>query len=192
MLSEALSECGWIKCCISINDMGFDFPGDDTVSEDSQKLFHDAYVEYLDELFEDCFLKTAFVQEEEHMLYAREYFAEGDIGIIWNPQLSEYLRYREKNEDIVKHVCPDEDSFIMKLDQEVWEPYYFYIVQERNRCGDWDYCVIILGFDGYNSAELYCINPNWINRDVKLKFMLDSAQKKLVHYQRQEKIDQAA
>lgn len=192
LLSDALSECGWFECWIYINDMEFDFPGFDTVSEDSRKLFHEAYMEYLDKLLEDSFLKTAFIQEEDQMISAKECLEEGDLGIIWNPQLSEYLRYREKNEDIVKLVCPDEDSHIMELEREVWEPYYYFYAGERNRCGDSDYYVVILGFDGYNSADFYCINPNWINKAAKLKFMLDLAQKKLAHYQRQEKIEQAA
>lgn len=181
VISQAMHEGGWHMEWLMPNDdrlrMALEEDGD------SKETFHEAYKDFLDEIYYDCFVKSCFLQEEEEIKKTFEYLEEGEVGIIWNSSLERYKKYRKENKEVVAAICPEEDYYIAILQEEVWKPFVAYIIQKKSECEDGTYIMTILGCDGYNFCSSTDIDPNWILKVIKLGWMLRLAWEKIDCYE---------
>lgn len=179
IMERAMDETGWIQIGINIEEFK------DFISEDiesiccDEKRFLDIFRGFLEEHFNHGFLMDAFLENVNEMREIIGYMEEGDLLIIWNPQLNDYMRFKEKYPEIVAAACKKEDEWIMRLEQDIWEPYQAFYLCRKSTCDKTDYCVVSLGCDGYNYVSFEAINPNWICRAVKLHRMLLFANEKI-------------
>lgn len=197
IMEEAIYASGWHAAWISTEMDGLRESMEGKNEEEMiKKDFHDAYIGCLDLMFQDGFVKSCFMMEEESVLEAAQCLESGEIGIMWNEKLDRYMRRRSAERDVVDVVCPDEDRYIARLSREVWEPYMTNFMQDeveytgREYAGR-KYCRIVLGSDGYNFCWYDSINPNWIFRAMKLNHMLDLALEKLEGYKKRKEEEAA-
>lgn len=151
---------------------------------EQERGFHDAYKRLMDDIFDDGFVKSCFMKEEESVMETAMYLEDGQFGIMWSEQLERYMHYRASEWDMVAAVCLEEDRCIDRLSKEVWEPYKVTYIQdmvehEDGKYAGRKYCRIALGSDGYNCCWYDSVNPNWIFRAIKLSRMLDLAMEKI-------------
>lgn len=191
LLAGAMNNTGWCMGALNTEEVK-DYLDDMEESMKDEDLFTTEYQACLDDIYNDCFLKDVLLKESKIMKDAVEEMEEGNLAIAWNTELNDYMRFREKHPDIIEAVCKDEDQWIVKLEEDIWEPYMAFYRQEKDTLDGMAYCKIVLGcyMDSYVSFE--AINPNWICKAVKLSKMLQLANEKLAYYKAGQKNKEAA
>lgn len=191
LLTGAMNNTGWCMGAISTNEVK-DFLEHTEESVNDEDFFRKKYQKCLDDICRDGFLKDVLLKESKIMMAMIEEMEEGDLAIVWNPELNDYMRYREKHPDIIEAVCKEEDQWIVKLEEDIWEPYMAFYSQEKDVMDGMAYCKVVLGYsmDCYVSFE--AVNPNWICKAVKLSKMLHLANEKLACFQAGRKTKKAA
>ncbi len=178
LLMRAMDNSGWYIGTISREEVRDYLDNTEELLED-EVLFRKEYQKCVDDIFEDSFLKDALLRESKVMKEIIEEMEEGNLVIVWNPELNDYMKFREEHPDIIEAVCKDEDWWIIKLEEDIWEPYMAFFREEKDIMDGKAYCKVVLGYymDSYVSFE--AINPNWICKAVKLNKMLQLANEKL-------------
>lgn len=191
LLAGAMNDTGWSMGALNTEEVK-NYLNDTEESMNDEGLFTTEYQKCLDDIFDDCFLKDALLRESKIMKEAVEEMEEGNLAIVWNTELNDYMQFREKHPDIIKAVCEDEDQWIVKLEKDIWEPYMAFYRQEKDTLDGMAYCKIVLGayMDSFVSFE--AINPNWICTAVKLSKMLQLANEKLACFRAGQKKKEAA
>lgn len=191
LLTGAMNNTGWCMGGLNTEEV-ICYLNDTEEAMKNEDLFTTEYQMCLDNIFNDCFLKDALFRESKIMKEAIEEMEEGNLVIVWNEELNGYMQFREKNPDIIEAVCKDEDQWIVKLEEDIWEPFMAFYRQEKDVMDKKAYCKIVLGYymDSYVSFE--AVNPNWICKAVKLSKMLQLANEKLACYKAGQKKKEAA
>lgn len=182
LLEDAMYDSGWCMDAVSTEYLR-EHLEEAKKSEESDNWFQEGYRNCLDTVLYDCFLKDALLAESETMESMMEGLDEGHLVIVWNPELDAYMRFREEHPDMIEAVCKDEDQWIVKLEEDIWEPYMAFYQCERKKIHGKSYCSVVLGYDGYSCVSFEAINPNWICKAVKLYKMLQLANEKLACFQ---------
>lgn len=182
LLTGAMNNSGWYMGVIGTEEVR-DYLDDTGELLKDEASFGKEYKKCLDDIFKDSFLKDALSRESKVMMEMIEEMEEGNLAIVWNPELNDYMKFRGEHPDIIEAVCKDEDRWIVKLEEDVWEPYMAFYRQEKDTMDGMAYCKVVLGYymDSYVSFE--AINPNWICKAVKLNKMLQLANEKLACFQ---------
>lgn len=190
LLAGAMDDTGWYMKTIGTNGLR-DYFGSEEALEDEQ-LFQAEYEKCLNEELQDGFLKDALLNESRTMMEITKDMEEGNLVIVWNPELNDYMQFREEHPDVIEAVCKEEDQWIVKLEEDIWEPYMAFYQQDKKLLNGEAYCKVVLGcyVDAYVSFE--AINPNWICKAVKLYKMLQLAKEKLACFQIGRKTTKAA
>ncbi len=191
LLVGAMDNAGWEIGLIGTEDVAGYVDNADKLYED-ENLFRKEYETCLNEIFEDGFLKDALLRESNTMLEAMQTMEDGDFLIIWNPELNAYMQFREKHPDIVEAVCKAEDQWIVKLEEDVWEPYMAFYRQKKEVMDGLAYCKVLIGCSYDSYVAFGTVNPNWICTAVKLNKMLQLANEKLACFKAGQKNEEAA
>lgn len=191
LLVGAMNNTGWCMGALNTEEVR-GYLDDMEESMKDEDLFATEYQICLNDIFRDCFLKDALLKESKIMKGAVEEMDEGSLAIMWNKELNDYMQFREEHSDIIEAVCKDEDQWIVKLEEDIWEPYMAFYRQEKDTLDGMAYCKVLLGtyMDSYVSFE--AINPNWICKAVKLSKMLQLANEKLECFRAGQKKKEAA
>lgn len=158
---------------------------------ESEKEFPEAFKKFLDDIYEDCFVKSCLLEEKETIQEVC-WLEDSMVGILWNSSLERYNQYRKGNEKVIATICPEEDKGIAILQDLVWEPYVMWHTQKTGVCKGKKYGLVILGCDGYNYCDTTDINPNWIFRIIKLGWLLKLAWEKIDCYEDEKRKKEAA
>lgn len=197
VMDKAVCSSGWSTAWVSTETEGLKEALESRKEDEEKKRdFHDAYINHLNDAFEEEFVKSCFMMEEENVMNAVSHLESGEIGIMWNEKLERYMRRRAAERKVVDTVCPEEDRCINRLSGEVWEPYMVTYMQDMIEYAGKEYagrkyCRIVLGSDGYNYCWFDSVNPNWICRAIKLSRMLDLALEKLEIYEKRKEEEAA-
>lgn len=191
LLAGAMNDTGWSMGALNTEEVK-NYLNDTEESMKDEDLVTTEYQKCLDDIFDDCFLKDALLRESKIMKEAVEEMEEGNLVIVWNTELNDYMQFREKHPDIIGAVCKDEDQWIVRLEEDIWEPYMAFYRQEKDTLDGMAYCKVVLGnyMDSYVSFE--AVNPNWICKAVKLSKMLQLANEKLAYFRAGQKKEEAA
>lgn len=181
VVSEVMLESGWQMDWLMLYDERLHVMLEG--KSDTPEAFHVAYHQLLDELYNDCFVKSCFLQEEEEVREMVAYLEEGEVCVMWNSNLERYKKYRKENKEVVAAICPEEDHYISILQEDVWMPFVASFIQKKSVCEDMTYCLLVLGCEGYNFFNDTDINPNWILKALKLGWMLRLALEKIDCYE---------
>lgn len=191
LLEGAIDNAGWEMGMLGTEDVVAFLENADKSYED-EDVFREEYKMYLDKVCKDSFLKDALLRESNTMLEAMQEMEDGVFLIIWNPELNAYMQFREKHPDIVEAVCKAEDQWIVKLEEDVWEPYMAFYRQKKEVMDGLAYCKVLIGcaYDSY--VAFGTVNPNWICTAIKLNKMLQLANEKLACFKAGQKNEEAA
>lgn len=185
LMSDALLESGWSDVWLGVNDESLtDGIEHNQGSKKAVTQFHEKYTSYIEEYFEDDFVKACYLQEEKVAFDATFGLEEGYLGFMWNEKLDRYEKFQEENRELISILCPEEDQYISRLKKAVWKPYIDSYIQDTGNCQGIKYIKILIGCDGGTYNFFDSINPNWICRAVKLGKMLDIALDKIEDFQR--------
>lgn len=191
LLVGAIENAGWKLGLVGTEDVVQYMDSSEKSFEDVD-LFRKEYKICLDDIFMDGFLKDALLRESETMMEAMQEMEDGDFLIIWNPELNDYMQFREKYPDIVEAVCKAEDQWIVKLEEDVWEPYMAFYRQKKEVMDGLAYCKVLIGCSYDSYVAFGTVNPNWICTAVKLNKMLQLANEKLACFKAGQKNEEAA
>lgn len=191
LLVGAIENAGWKLGLVGTEDVVQYMDSSEKSFEDVD-LFRKEYKICLDDIFMDGFLKDALLRESETMMEAMQEMEDGDFLIIWNPELNDYMQFREKYPDIVEAVCKAEDQWIVKLEEDVWEPYMAFYRQKKEVMDGLAYCKVLIGSSYDSYVAFGTVNPNWICTAVKLNKMLQLANEKLDCFKAGQKKEEAA
>lgn len=191
LLVGAIENAGWKLGLVGTEDVVQYMDSSEKSFEDVD-LFRKEYKICLDDIFMDGFLKDALLRESETMMEAMQEMEDGDFLIIWNPELNDYMQFREKYPDIVEAVCKAEDQWIVKLEEDVWEPYMAFYRQKKEVMDGLAYCKVLIGCSYDSYVAFGTVNPNWICTAVKLYKMLQLANEKLECFKAGQKNKEAA
>ncbi len=191
LLENAMYDCGWCVEPVSTEFLKEYLADEDRAWKD-EDYFQQGYRRCLDTVLDDCFLKDVLLAEWETAMDAIGRLEEGYLVIVWNPELHTYMQFREEHSDVIEAACKGEDQWIIKLEEDIWEPYMaFYECKKREISGK-SYCSVELGCDGYSFVSFEAINPNRICRAVKLYKMLQLANEKIERFRRESSMENAA
>lgn len=191
LLMGAMENAGWEIGLINTEYVVTYLDNADKSCED-EDIFRKEYKTLLDEICKDSFLKDALTRESDTMLEAMQEMENGDLIIIWNPELNAYMQFREKHPDVVEAVCKAEDQWIVKLEEDVWEPYMAFYRQKKEVMDGLAYCKVLIGCSYDSYVAFGTVNPNWICTAVKLNKMLQLANEKLDCFKAGQKNEEAA
>lgn len=182
LFTGAMINTGWDVGAISAEEIRLSVGNIDELSKD-ETMFQKAYEKFLDDMVRDGFLKDVLLREDKLMLEAIELMEDGYLAIIWNSALNDYMQFRKEHSDMIEAVCKNEDQWIIKLEEDIWQPYMAFYQQKKEMMGEDAYCKVLVGWgmDSYISSG--SIDPNWICKAVKLNKMLQLANEKLRNFQ---------
>lgn len=186
----AMNDTGWNVGAIGAEEFRLSVGNIDKLSED-EAVFQEEYKKFLDGVVRDDFLRDALRREDKLMLEALETMEDGYLAIIWNPELNDYMQFRKEHSDMIEAVCKNEDQWIIKLEEDIWQPYMAFYQQEKEMMGEDAYCKVLVGWGMDSYVSPGSVNPNWICKAVKLNKMLQLANEKLRNFQAGEKVGAA-
>lgn len=191
LFQGAMNSTGWCMGVVGTEDIS-GYLEDEEKSFEDENLFQQEYRKCLDNIFKDGFLKDALLREYKIMANATADMEDGILVIMWNPGLNDYMQYRKTNPDIIEAVCKDEDRLIVKLEEDIWEPYMAFFRQGKEMMDGMAYCKSLIGFSMDTYVDFGSVNPNWICTAVKLNKMLQLANEKLACFKAGQKNEEAA
>lgn len=183
LMDYAIGHFGWDFRCFNVDSIEVDNLTTDCFdSEEGREKFNNYFLACLKKFEYDPKVIKMFLQEGEIAFNAHCGLEEGEIWIIYNEKLSNYLQLREQHQDIIEKICKVEDMHIHMMESTIWEPLYNCFYTEKKNCDGEPYLVLITGYDGYSGCGEENFNPNWVCRAYVFNELLDLVLKKLENY----------
>lgn len=177
LCASAFESLGWSFLTVDLENDEFQSSDDESVEREwaSEQIRY--WVEHNAEAGEMDL--EMMLRERDIWLDTVKYMEYGSLFFFWNDKLSNYLKIRKDDPDLIEQTCKNENAEIDKLLKNIWFPtVYFDNCSEGGVCGR-SYGLISLGCNGEIEVGFDSFNPNWITRAFVLERLLSLALSKI-------------